>query len=161
MKLRGTTGSGRRVARSRGRGQALVEFAITAPIFLFMLFAIIDFGRYVYYVQILNNAAREGARYAIVNGAGSFTPTGPDPDNATVEAVVRKYAVGVIGSDAVLVVHSCWKESGCPGNPFESPSNQRGQKVRVSVTYAFRPIIPMVPIPDISITGESTLVINH
>ena len=91
------------------RGQALVEFAIVAPFFFFMLFAIIDFGRYVYYVQILNNAAREGARYAIVNGDASFTPVGPNPDNAQVEAVVKNYAVGVIGNGGTFAVHSCWK----------------------------------------------------
>ena len=48
----------------RRRGQALVEFSLVAPIFFFLIFGIIDFGRYVYYVQVLNNGAREGARYA-------------------------------------------------------------------------------------------------
>jgi Flp pilus assembly protein TadG len=48
--------------KRRRRGQALVEFSLVAPMFFLLIFAIIDFGRYVYYVQILNNAAREGAR---------------------------------------------------------------------------------------------------
>ena len=139
----------------------MAEFAIAAPIFLFMLFAIIDFGRYVYYVQILNNAAREGARFAIVNGSNSFTPVGPDADDPDVEAVVRNYAVGVIGDGVVLAIDSCWKANGCPGDPFEMPSNNRGSKVQVSVTYDFHPIIPLIPIPGITITGESTLVINN
>ena len=56
-----------------------MEFALVAPIFFLMLFALLDFGRYVYYVQILNNAAREGARYAIVHGGASFTPVGRTP----------------------------------------------------------------------------------
>jgi len=143
------------------RGQALVEFALVAPFFFFMLFAIIDFGRYVYYVQILNNAAREGARYAIVNGDASFTPVGPNPDNAQVEAVVKNYAVGVIGNGATFTIHSCWKlKTDCP-DPAKLASNHRGQPVSVWVTYDFHPIIPLVPIPGITITGESTLVINH
>ena len=58
-----------RTRKSTRRGQALAEFAIVAPLFFLVLFAVIDFGRYVYYVQVLNNAAREGARYAIVHGA--------------------------------------------------------------------------------------------
>jgi Flp pilus assembly protein TadG len=147
--------------RGRGRGQAAAEFAIVAPIFFFMLFGIIDFGRYVYYVQIINNAAREGARYAIVNGERSFTPVGPAQDDATVEAVVTNYAIGVIGADADLTVHSCWKNSGCPGDPMETPSNARGQKVRVSAQYVFHPILPLVPLPNVTINGESTLVINN
>jgi Flp pilus assembly protein TadG len=151
----------RTLARARSRGQAIAEFAIAAPIFFLMLFAIIDFGRYVYYVQVLNNAAREGARYAIVNGDQSFTPVGPTADDPAVASVVRNYAVGVIGNGAVLVIHSCWKDSGCPGNPAELASNSRGSVVRVSVAYDFHPIIPLVPIPGLTITGESTLVINH
>ena len=147
--------------RRKSAGQAIAEFAITAPIFFFMLFAIIDFGRYVYYVQILNNAAREGARYAIVNGDASFTPVGPAADDATVAGVVRNYAIGVIGSGATFEIHSCWKKSGCPGNPAETPSNHRGAQVNVSVAYDFHPIVPLVPIPGITITGESTLVVNH
>ena len=151
--------------RRSGRAQALVEFAITAPIFLFMLFSIIDFGRYVYYVQILNNAAREGARFAIVNGANSFTPVGPATDNPAVATVVRNYAVGVIGDDTILEIHSCWKPEKQDCWPTDDPmvvaSNNRESTVHVWVEYEFHAVIPLVPIPGITITGESTLVINN
>ena len=51
----------------RESGQAMVEFALVLPILLALLCGIIDFG-WVYYNQItLNNAAREGARYAVVH----------------------------------------------------------------------------------------------
>ena len=55
----------------RSRGQALPEFALVAPLFFLLLFGIIEAGRFIYYYEILSNATREGARYAIVNGAGS------------------------------------------------------------------------------------------
>ena len=148
------TGARSRSATRRSRGQALVEFALVAPIFFLLLFGIIDFGRYIYYVQILNNAAREGTRYAIVHGGNSFQPTGPSVDDPTIEGIVRRYAVGVIGNGAVLNVDSTW---GTPPNP---PTNNRGSKVTVSVTYAFSSLIPIVPIPPITITGGSTLVVN-
>jgi Flp pilus assembly protein TadG len=51
----------------RGRGQALVEFALVIPIFLLLLVAIFDMGRAVFAYNTLTNAAREGARIAIVN----------------------------------------------------------------------------------------------
>jgi len=142
-------------ARRPSPGQALVEFSLVAPLFFLILFAIIDFGRYVYYVQILNNAAREGARYAIVHGANSIPPTGPpdDPSGTAVIDVVRTYAIGVIGrSDAsVLLIVPTW----------DPDNNHRGSKVTVEVTYAFRSAIPIVPIPAISVKGESTLVVNN
>ena len=149
-------GTRSRHASRRSRGQALVEFAFVAPIFFLLLFAIIDFGRYVYYVQILNNAAREGTRYAVVHGSRSFTPTGPGQDDPTIAAIVRNYAIGVIGNSATLGVHSYWGT-----NPMTSPSNARGEKVRVTVAYDFHSLIPIVPIPAITINGESTLVINN
>jgi hypothetical protein len=143
----------------RRRGQAVAEFAIAAPIFFLILFAIIDFGRYVYYVQVLNNAAREGARYAIVHGADSLSPTGPpdDPSGADVIDVVRDHAVGVIGIEdaSVLAITLTW------GTPPATPDNDRGTKITVEVTYAFRSVIPIVPIPPITVEGASSLVINN
>ena len=136
----------------RQRGQALAEFALVAPIFFLLLFAIIDFGRYVYYVQILNNAAREGARYAIVHGSLSLSPTGPPQDStgAAVKQVVRDYAVGVIGDATVLTINATW-----------NPNNNRGNAVSVTVDYQFHSVIPIVPLPAIQIQGASTLVVNN
>jgi TadE-like protein len=136
------------------RGQTLVEFALVAPIFLLILFSIIDFGRYVYYVQVLNNAAREGARYAIVHGSKGLPSTGPstsDPSGARVKEVVRRHAIGVIGSGATLQIDATWPDG----------TNTRGDTVNVTVTYPFTSMIPIVPLPPIQITGESTLVINN
>jgi Flp pilus assembly protein TadG len=52
--------------RNRSRGQALVEFALVFPIFLLVLFGLIDVGRYVYTANAINQGAREGARYGSV-----------------------------------------------------------------------------------------------
>ena len=147
----------RRPPRRRAtRAQALVEFALVAPVFFLILFGIIDFGRYVYYTQVLNNAAREGARYAIVHGEHGIPQTGPgssDPGGALVKNVVRNYAIGVIGlSDpSVLTITPNWD----PAN------NKRNTKVTVIVSYDFHSVIPVVPIPPITVRGASTLVINN
>ncbi len=96
----------RRAGRRRSRGQALVEFALLAPVFFLVLFAIIEAGRFMFYYEVLNNATREGARYAIVNGANSLVcPTGPaapgsipcDTDGGDVEQRVRDAAFGALG----------------------------------------------------------------
>src|SRR3954468_656604 len=57
----------RRSPRRRGRGQALVEFALVIPLFLLILMAVFDFGRAVFAYNSVTNAAREGTRFAIVN----------------------------------------------------------------------------------------------
>ncbi len=66
--------------RRSGHGQALVEFALVIPIFLLMLFGIVDAGRYVYMSSVLSQAAREGARLAAAEASwiGDSAPTFPD-----------------------------------------------------------------------------------
>ncbi len=62
--------------RSRdSRGQALVEFALVAPLFVVTLVAIFTLGIGVFYQQQLTNAAREAARYAAIHSATSQCPT--------------------------------------------------------------------------------------
>jgi Flp pilus assembly protein TadG len=53
----------------RAGGQALVEFAVVIPVFLFMLFGLIDVGRLVYLNSTLSQAAREGARLGSVEAS--------------------------------------------------------------------------------------------
>lgn len=51
----------------RSRGQALVEIALALPVFLLLVLGLFDVGRGVFMYAGLTNAAREGARLAIVN----------------------------------------------------------------------------------------------
>lgn len=59
-------GSVHRVGRER-RGQSMVEFALVFPIAMLLLLAVFDVGRAVFMYNGLTNAAREGARLAVVN----------------------------------------------------------------------------------------------
>lgn len=59
------------------RGQALVEFALVAPLFAMVLCGIIVLGIGVFYQQQLTNAAREAARYASIHSATAQCPTVP------------------------------------------------------------------------------------
>jgi TadE-like protein len=51
------------------RGQALIETALTLPIVLVISISIFEFGRALQVWQMLTNAAREGARVAVLPGA--------------------------------------------------------------------------------------------
>jgi Flp pilus assembly protein TadG len=53
--------------RHRSRGQGLVEFAFVLPVFLVLVMGIADLGLAVFAYNSITNAAREGARLAIVN----------------------------------------------------------------------------------------------
>jgi len=63
------------------RGAALLEAAITIPLLLLVSVGIFEFGRAFQTWQIITNAAREGARLAVL----------PDPTPGVVETRVREY----------------------------------------------------------------------
>ena len=85
-----------RLRRRSRRGVVMAEFAIVLPIFILAVIGIIEFGRAVMVQQILVNAAREGARRAIVPGATSDEVKDLVDDylvNASLGAASRKVAV--------------------------------------------------------------------
>jgi Flp pilus assembly protein TadG len=83
------------VRRHRGRGQSLVEFALVLPIFLLMLMGIVDAGRLIYTYNTVSNAARDGARVAIVNQSTTGTNT-CDTTSATAYPVGCAVASGLV-----------------------------------------------------------------
>lgn len=48
------------------RGQAMVEFALILPILLLLIVGIVEFGRAWHIMQVMTDAAREGARKAAI-----------------------------------------------------------------------------------------------
>ena|SRR5215813_1844336 len=54
--------------RRDDRGTALIEMAFTLPLLLLISIGIIEFGRCFQTWQVLTNAAREGARVAVLPG---------------------------------------------------------------------------------------------
>ena len=67
----------RRRADENRRGQALVEFALVVPIFLLLVFGLVDLGRAIYVNNAMAEAARDGARWGSVQ-ARSATPASRD-----------------------------------------------------------------------------------
>ena len=101
------------------KGQSLIEFALVIPIFLFLLFGIMEFGRGWETVNVVTSAAREGARVAAV--------TGPNISSAT-NAAQRILSAGNI-SDASISV------SGPDAN----------REVSVTVTVNYTPMTNFIP----------------
>jgi Flp pilus assembly protein TadG len=56
-----------RSRRQRTGGQGLAEFALVFPITMLLFMAMFDFGRAIYGLNAVGNAAREGVRTAMVN----------------------------------------------------------------------------------------------
>ena len=134
----------------------MVEFALVAPMFFLLLFGIIEAGRFIFYYETLNNATREGARYAIVNGASTIgCPSGPaalgsTPCDVPGNNVIAKVRAAALGIGSAVTVTPTW-----------TIDNGRGSTVKVQATATYKTLVPLVPLPSITISAESSLVINN
>ena len=108
---------GRRSWRDGEKGQALVEFSLILPVFLLLLFGLVDFGRGYYTWLVVTNAAREGARAAAVQSDnatidaklyGSFCSGYPSTSNCAIDAsrvsVTKTNVQGTRGSETSVRV---------------------------------------------------------
>jgi Flp pilus assembly protein TadG len=177
-RLRRSTRSG--PGRHASRGQSLVEFALVIPIFLTLLLAIFDVGRVIWAVTSLNNAAREGARYAIVHGGSEATacPVGPmnpdrtkatpaasascpypSPSKQAVKDVATTYSIAGGGAIAVTVCYG----AACTGDTDAAgASNKRGTPVTVTVaSHVSLVTSSLLGLGSFSLSGQSTMLVNH
>ena len=60
-----------RGGRDRSRGQALAEFSIAIPLFMFIVLAIAEGGYYVAATTIVSSATHEGARMGVLETTSS------------------------------------------------------------------------------------------
>ena len=115
------------------------------------------------FYETLNNATREGARYAIVNGANTSCPSGPPapgdtaPLGATTFGRQREGRGSEIGAFGVL---GQGVDVAAGAGPT-SGNSARGMTVTVDADYTYHTACPTRPLPSITITAESSLVINN
>ncbi|HUF89996.1 MAG TPA: TadE/TadG family type IV pilus assembly protein [Gemmatimonadota bacterium] len=129
----------RRLAR-RDAGQSLAEFAILLPILMGVVVGIFEFGRAWNIDQVLTNAAREGARLAVI-------PSSSTSD--VVEAVEDRLAEAAL--DPALANIGVKGMGGGVGTPA---------KVEVSYPYQFTflgPVMRLMGVGDGPTPGAITL----
>jgi hypothetical protein len=174
----------RRGQADRSRGQAMVEFALVAPMLFLLLIGIVEAGRFVFLTEVMNDATKDGARYAIVHGADAVCPSGPMPGEpynngtgttscdfpgANVMQVVQDSAMSLVDLGDLTVHPPIWTDRADLVNPVptgpNTGSNERGNYVSVFLDMSYKPLIgtvvDMTFLPDIFISAESTLVINY
>ena len=119
--------------RTRQHGIAMVEFAITLPLLLLLMFATAELGRLISQYNTLTKAVRDGARYAASTAAlGSTGLVSVTPQVQT--AVANLVATGnVNGSGSALL----------PGLVASdvTVSDAGNGYVAVSATYTYQPMV--------------------
>ena len=132
-------------ATEHQRGSVIVEFAISSSLFFMLIMALIGFGYAMFTYDLVENASKLGARYAIVRGTtcASVTPHNtPCPaTSANVTTYVQAQSPGVTANS--LTVTATWgpsTNSGCPvvGSPGPTTYQAPGCLVTVAVSYPFK-----------------------
>lgn len=98
----------RRLGRDR-RGTAMVEFALTAPVFLLLLLGIIDYGWKYYAQQVLQGAVSNAARAATLEGNAL--------DQAGLDAAVRQKVLVVFKDAQVNFSRKAYESYDAIGRP--------------------------------------------
>jgi len=120
--------------RRRASGQGLVEFALVFPIFLLLFLALLDLGSAVFTYNSLTNAAREGARLAIVN-----------QDQASIMLRAKNAsAIAEINDPSVKVDFYQQKTDGTPDTSKTCSPVAVGCLAVVSFQATYNPLTPIV-----------------
>src|SRR5437016_11676322 len=94
----------------RSLGQAATEFALIAPLFFVLMLGLMEVGRAVFYYNVISNAAREGAREAILaynqcsNATVATAPCSALPSGSSlvgVESAITRAGAGAVGFNFV------------------------------------------------------------
>jgi Flp pilus assembly protein TadG len=145
----------RRRAGQRARGQALVEFALVIPVFLFAMVALFDLGRAVFAYNSLTNAAREGARIAIVNQHVASITARAKAQTAIVELDDPSVSVGFYQVD----------DDGGPDLSDPCTPAAVGCLARVRFEATYHPITPLVASvafgDGVTLTATSVLTVEY
>jgi hypothetical protein len=118
----------KRVAGSE-RGAELIEFALVFPLLLLIVLGIVDFGFMFQRLEVVTNAAREGARIAVL----------PGYDADDIEARVCDY----VATGGVPVTGTCQPTGDNPTVEVEdadipvSGSTISGKRVRVTYSHNY------------------------
>lgn len=124
----------------REDGSTQIEFTFVAILLVMVLLGVVEMGRMILAYTAIADAAKAGARYAMVHGVDR-TGTGVDgPSSASsytqIQTVTQNYAAaGLLDSSNVNVTVSYPNHSGTVAG------NYPGDPVQVTVSYTYTPLV--------------------
>ena len=174
--------------RSRLRGESgstLVETALSITILLVLVVGILDACLMVYSYHFISNAAREGARYAIVRGntwaqppwgdgstavpCASYTDAGCTASAQNIDDYVKSLTFPGIDTNNISTTTDSYifnkggTTSDCKPTTGSTPPkcNAAGNLIEVKVQYNFATFIPFIPSRFLTMTSTARMIISQ
>lgn len=108
--------------RRRTAGAVLTETLVLLPVFMLLIFGLLDYARLLWTDLVLRHAAAETARYAMVHGS-----TAPAPASLTdLRGVFLGATAGIDAARLTLAMAPDWETGNTPGSTLQ-----------LTVTYQF------------------------
>lgn len=148
--------------RRARRGQAIVEFAIALPVLLMMLLGIIEVSRMLFMYASVVNSSRDAVRYASAYGKSDVSPNYLKYKYCAGIADVAKKSGFFLKNPIITITYDTGPGGSslgnCPvGTAGEAAvSVDTGDRVTVSVSATYNPILKLLPIPTRTFTASSS-----
>ena len=154
----------RRLGVRSDEGATIVEFALSCSILCMMLFGIVEVSLAVYTYDFVSEAARDGARYAIVRGNRCTGMTDCNATSAQIQTHVQTLNYPAINTSNLTVTTTWLSAASAPPNMTWSSCsgsgcNKIGNAVNVQVQYPFTLSVPFSPVLTINLSNTSQMVI--
>jgi Flp pilus assembly protein TadG len=149
------------------RGTTMAEFAIIAGVFFMIIFGIIEFGRLLYTHNALTDAARRGARYAVLHHetdldcVKNVVVHGETNVNPTTCAPTGPALINGLTTTNVIVVYEGADDDNDPNTPATEYGMNLGTATVSIENYTFNLSIPfarrtvVMPHYTTTLTSES------
>src|SRR5262245_40847208 len=128
---------------SARRAATLTEVAVVILVCLLLICAVYEYGRFLMVRELVDNAAREGARQA-ASGTNVYTTAGIQ--NTVLQYLANQQVRNASGQPlqaADVEVYRADPASGQPASPDSTWTNAAfGQPIAVRVNASYRPMLP-------------------
>jgi len=150
---------GRLMRRRKERGQALVEFALLAPLLVILIFGFVDISRVYHAWTTVQGAARDGARYGVTGRGDCAIAT--DDRLTCIEYTTRQRAKELTNAAGALDVSvQSWDYPAYADPPVAGDAGKACDAIEVVVGYDFTPSTPLAAsiLGAVHLTGRERLV---
>ncbi|PKO04524.1 MAG: hypothetical protein CVU41_16470 [Chloroflexi bacterium HGW-Chloroflexi-3] len=131
--------------KNKQYGQAMVEFALTLPIFLLAVIGVIELSRFFLVYSSVYTASREAARYGTSVGEDKNLPNYVNCSEIALRAQQSGFFGGVNASDVIIYYEST------PGTKLADCGSYDpilGDRLVVEVAAEYKPLIVGLVLPD-------------
>ena len=144
--------------RKKNKGQAMVEFALALPILILIILGLMEAGRLLFIYGSVTTASREAVRYgSAIGDNGSGTPKHLDCDGIRTSAQDVGFLLAIESDDIDIQYENGNGTSigDCNGASYNGSPLQNGDRISITVTGIYAPMVPMSGFATFPITTAS------